>query len=261
VAKATVDAKGDLLVGTADNTVDRLAVGTDGFTLVADSSVSPQGLKWAVDPVADVVTTAGDLIYGTAADTVARLGIGTASQVLAVNSGATAPEWVTPAGGGGMTLINTGGTTLSGASITISSIPATYNNLQLVIRDFLPSLDSEPIRIRFNGDTGTSYTAYLAFAGATASAAANTFIAASTGNDNALTNSLVIMDIPDYANTVTYKIANYYGLTTNSSTPSTQIDTRFGSSVFFSTSAISSITIFPDGGNFTSGTAFLYGVK
>ena len=66
---------------------------------VADSSVSPTGLKWAVDPVADVVTTAGDLLYATAADTVTRLGIGTASQVLAVNSGATAPEWVTPAAG------------------------------------------------------------------------------------------------------------------------------------------------------------------
>ena len=48
----------------------------------------------------DLITTAGDLLYGTAADTVARLGIGTASQVLAVNSGATAPEWVTPAAGG-----------------------------------------------------------------------------------------------------------------------------------------------------------------
>ena len=94
------DAKGDLVVGTGADTFDRLAVGTDGYTLVADSSVSPQGLKWAVDPVADVVTTAGDLLYATAADTVTRLGIGTASQVLAVNSGATAPEWVTPAGGG-----------------------------------------------------------------------------------------------------------------------------------------------------------------
>jgi hypothetical protein len=60
---------------------------------VADSSVSPTGLKWAVDPVADVVTTAGDLLYATAADTVTRLGIGTAGQVLKVNSGATAPEW------------------------------------------------------------------------------------------------------------------------------------------------------------------------
>jgi hypothetical protein len=84
---------------------------------VADSSVSPTGLKWAVDPVADVVTTAGDLIYGTAADTVARLGIGTASQVLAVNSGATAPEWVTPAGG----------STYSGCVLYASTVTAISN--------------------------------------------------------------------------------------------------------------------------------------
>jgi hypothetical protein len=45
----------------------------------------------------DLITTAGDLLYGTAADTIARLGIGTAGQVLQVNSGATAPEWATPA--------------------------------------------------------------------------------------------------------------------------------------------------------------------
>ena len=51
----------------------------------------------------DLITTAGDLLYGTAADTVARLGIGTASQVLAVNSGATAPEWVTPSAGSSFT--------------------------------------------------------------------------------------------------------------------------------------------------------------
>ena len=48
----------------------------------------------------DLITTAGDLLYGTAADTVARLGIGTANQVLAVNSGATAPEWKTVAASG-----------------------------------------------------------------------------------------------------------------------------------------------------------------
>jgi hypothetical protein len=46
VAKSTVDAKGDLLVGTADDTVGRLAVGTDGYTLVADSAETT-GLKWA----------------------------------------------------------------------------------------------------------------------------------------------------------------------------------------------------------------------
>lgn len=38
--------------------------------------------------------SAGDVLYATAADTVQRLAIGTAGQVLTVNSGATAPEWV-----------------------------------------------------------------------------------------------------------------------------------------------------------------------
>jgi hypothetical protein len=41
------DAKGDLIVGTGADTFSRLAVGTNGQTLVADSSVSPTGLKWA----------------------------------------------------------------------------------------------------------------------------------------------------------------------------------------------------------------------
>jgi hypothetical protein len=45
------------------------------------------------------VTTAGDIIYRNAT-VPARLGIGTAGQVLTVNSGATAPEWSSPAGGG-----------------------------------------------------------------------------------------------------------------------------------------------------------------
>jgi hypothetical protein len=59
----------------------------------------------------DLITTAGDLLYGTAADTVARLGIGTVGQVLQVNSGATAPEWAAPAGGGGKVLQVVSGTT------------------------------------------------------------------------------------------------------------------------------------------------------
>ena len=49
VAKSTIDAKGDLLVGTADNTVGRLAVGTNGYTLVADSSTAT-GLAYAAPP-------------------------------------------------------------------------------------------------------------------------------------------------------------------------------------------------------------------
>jgi len=41
-----VDAKGDLLVGTASDTIGRLAGGTNGYVLTADSTQS-SGLKWA----------------------------------------------------------------------------------------------------------------------------------------------------------------------------------------------------------------------
>jgi hypothetical protein len=41
-----IDAKGDLIAGTAADTFSRLAVGTNGQTLVADSTAST-GLKWA----------------------------------------------------------------------------------------------------------------------------------------------------------------------------------------------------------------------
>jgi len=41
-----IDAKGDLVAGTADNTFSRLAVGTNGTILVADSAETT-GLKWA----------------------------------------------------------------------------------------------------------------------------------------------------------------------------------------------------------------------
>ena len=42
---ATINAKGDILVGTADNTVNRLAVGSNGQLLAANSSTST-GLEW-----------------------------------------------------------------------------------------------------------------------------------------------------------------------------------------------------------------------
>ena len=46
IAASIIDAKGDLLAGTESDTVDRLAVGSDGQVLTADSSKG-SGLAWA----------------------------------------------------------------------------------------------------------------------------------------------------------------------------------------------------------------------
>jgi hypothetical protein len=68
--------------------------------LPADFEVALQGVDTRLKAL-QPGTTAGDLAYSSAtANTNTRLAIGTAGQVLRVNSGATAPEWATPAGGG-----------------------------------------------------------------------------------------------------------------------------------------------------------------
>ena len=49
ITKEIFDAKGDLIVGTGSNTGQRLAVGTNGYILTADSSTT-SGLTWAAAP-------------------------------------------------------------------------------------------------------------------------------------------------------------------------------------------------------------------
>ena len=55
-----INAKGDLLVGTADNTLDRLAVGADGYFLKANSSTTT-GLEWASIPTINSLDDVGDV--------------------------------------------------------------------------------------------------------------------------------------------------------------------------------------------------------
>lgn len=55
-----VDAKGDLLVATSDNTVERLPVGTNGYFLKANSSASA-GIEWASIPTINALDDVGDV--------------------------------------------------------------------------------------------------------------------------------------------------------------------------------------------------------
>jgi hypothetical protein len=178
---------------------------------------------------------------------------------LQVNSGATAPEWATPASGGGMTLINTGGTTLTGSSVTISSIPTTYKNLQLVLVNFRPVNTNNYVALRLNNDSGANRHVTVA-SFEVSGGFDNTEIYCSGGTNNTASEALVIIDIYDYANTTTWKTVRALGFTNNQST-STNYSVRNVVGAYNQTGAITSLNIRALNSDMTSGTAYLYGVK
>jgi hypothetical protein len=241
----------------------------DDTALVKDGASAIRTLGTSIDTttynnsllpiVKTIVDAKGDIIAATAADTVSRLAVGANDTVLTADSAAaTGLKWATVSAGG-MTLINSGGTTLTGASVSISSIPATYKNLQLIIRNFLPATDNKGIFIRFNSDSGTRYA--VSFTNAVAGQAFDrTQLDLGYANDNAVGTGLIAIDIFDYANTTSMKMASGDVMTINETTTS-QINIRRGFYAYNQTTAISSISVFPETGNFTSGTAFLYGVS
>lgn len=104
ISKSLVTAKGDLVGATGSGVPARVAVGTNGQVLTADSSQAT-GVAWSAAPgggiLATIVDAKGDLIAGTAADTVARLAVGTDGQVLtAASAQSTGLLWATPTTGG-----------------------------------------------------------------------------------------------------------------------------------------------------------------
>jgi hypothetical protein len=234
----------------------------DDTALVKDGAAAIRTLGSSADTTVKALnpgTTAGDIDYYTTSTAKARVGIGTAGQVLAVNSGATAPEWITSSSGG-MTLIST--TTLTGSSITLSSIPSGYNSLQLRILNFLPATDNAYCKLRINGDTNTRYNQFFGDGAIEETFVSYNYLQITRGNDNSLNYGLSIIDFPDYASTDRWKIGLGMGINVNPTTTTKFNDLGLSSRFAYNQlAAITSLVLFPDTGNFTSGTALLYGVK
>jgi hypothetical protein len=163
------------------------------------------------------------------------------------------------AASGGMTLINTGGTSLTGSSVTISSIPATYKNLQLVVRGFLPSADNNSLTLRINADNTANRYANQTDGSNIDQAFDLSQLEITGGQKNPGNNNLSVANIYDYTNTTTFKILQTVAIG-NAST-SGNYDSYVFNSFYNQTAAISSLVLLVPSGTFSGGTAFLYGVS
>jgi len=201
-------------------------------------------------------TTLGDLAYSSAtANTNTRLGIGSTGQVLTVTGGV--PTWATAAGGGlkSMTLLNAGGTALTGSStVTVSGI----SNQQaiLVILDGASCTSASQIGIRINGITASNYRQL----GIQAEASVNNQL-------NALTGRWIFGDTGGAAETLMGGCMIYgtgaAGIMAMHSTGIAGGSGRIGNAstgYFDAAAAVTSISASANA-NFDAGTIFVYGMS
>ena len=156
-------------------------------------------------------------------------------------------------------------TPTSGYSVNFTGIASTYASLQLRIHFISSDANFNNITLQFNSDTGSNYARHQLVGSGSAVAAAGTANDTQcvlTSNPNSspgtTTPRVAIVDIHDYASTTKYKtVRAFSGFDSNS----TNSALGLYSSLWMSTSAISSITV----GFFqqlAAGTTIsLYGIK
>jgi hypothetical protein len=228
----------------------------DDTALVKDGAAAIRTLGSSIDTTTKALnpsTTLGDIEYrSSTANTNTRLGIGSTGDVLTVSGGV--PTWAAAASGGGMTLIST--TTLSGASVTLSSIPSTYVNLQLFFENMTNNTADGVLRIAPNG--GTDYAYANTISNGTVGAYGPSYI-----------RNITNLARTESANSITVTIFNYamddfVPFTLNGGirlASSYQGETVSGYTYTATGSGISSLVITNSGGTWSGGTVALYGVK
>ena len=244
--------------------------GTSGQVLAKNSNTDMDFI-WVAQDDSNAIQNAivdakGDIIAASAADTPARLAVGTNGQVLTADSTAgTGLAWATAASGG-MTLINAGGTTLTGASVSVTGIPtdSTYKHLLVVWKNVYNATAGGGFYIRPNGDTSGSNYAYgqIRVIGTTVTGGGDlgtpSYMTISDRTGSSSSNDYIAQ-----AACWIYRYTDTDGRGMNSQCYSSNgTDTVFQSSngSYFGGSAISSITTFGDY-NFSGGKIYVYGVN
>jgi hypothetical protein len=224
--------KGDLIAASGASTPARLAVGTNGYAIVADSTAST-GLAYK-NLVPDQTSNSGKYLTTDGTNT----------------------SWGSLAAGG-MTLIST--TTLSGASVTLSSIPQTYKSLAMYVKNYQPATNGQLLRFRYNSDSGANRYGTNDLGVSVAGTFNGTSMYGQIEQNSTTATGFSNIIIYDYTNTTTWKYANVLCVSNNSTTSTTPMLGSYWA-IYNQTSAISSITLFANSGNLTAGTVLLYGV-
>ena len=228
--------------------------------VLAKNSNTDMDFKWVADAagMTNPMTTTGDIIYSSSGSTPARLGIGTTGQVLNVTAGV--PAWTTPASPTvDYTLLNAGGTALTGAAtITVSGISG-KNNLFVSVAAASSANDQAYFSLRFNSDTGNNYDQAFIY---TLSSGGSAY------ENEQRTDKAELGKIGNSASDIMYAYVNIAGANAtgvkpyqfNSYTSGASANRSYTTTGFYKgTSAITSVSIISSSGNFDAGTIFVYG--